>query len=98
MARVPDTCEVKITWHARQRAVERFGTDEAERLPQTAREARRVKRTTRDGLRVWHARGDDDRLLVLLVLEKTAHSLGGLYEAEVITVITRDMAQRSGIL
>ena len=97
MAKVPNNCDVKVTWHARQRTTERFDGTVADQLADLARRAKRTKQKTRDGLRVWRATTSDAKTLVLLVLEKTASSLGGLYEAEVITVITPEMAER-GIL
>lgn len=94
---MPVDARVKIvlTNHCYVRAVERFSPEAAADLEQKLRDSDRMGAQTKDGLRAYKHRLTG---MVFLVIEKTAVSMGGIYELEAITTITSDMLARTRVV
>lgn len=87
--------KITITSHARRRAYDRYDHRIAHALEDIAAHARRKKYTTKDGLRLYKGRYLGDPVY-LLCLEKTG-AVCGLFEIEVITVLSHEQARRDGL-
>lgn len=94
-ANKPDGPDIVVTNHARQRACQRYGRYCADSLETIAASAKRLNKT-RQRLQFYRGEFWGERVF-LLVLEKHATSMGGLYELEVITVLTADQAAKHGV-
>jgi hypothetical protein len=91
---VPPSITIRVTHHARKRAKERYGKEVAKKLPILTHKARRQGLKTRDGLRPWILETPEGDI-IMLALEKCAATLGGLFEAEIVTLLTPRMYEHT---